>query len=278
LHPKVRIEKVGDGIEGVIIDPAAGPVKAATEGPLTWDCVAPRMGLLFHRGLTMRSVVAIIFVTLAGSAVLAQDLDKQEKDLLDSIKARLKSARQNLVRGIDRIVSEELKGAKVASKVQEQIKKLQERLSALRKEEQQILSQIMSLKWAAQDSAIIEELKKEGMTPQDASTLFNECLEALQDRDFGPSIKGFKKIWYGFANHRDPRFRQFAGTSAYNVACGYSLMGKKADALDWLEFSFIRGFLQREDDPLGHIKQDTDLDNIRNEERFKELIKKYSAK
>lgn len=57
----------------------------------------------------------------------------------------------------------------------------------------------------------------------------------------------------------------------YNIACCYSLMNKVEDALDWLEKSIIHGFTN-----YGHIKNDTDLENIRNTPKFKELIAKYN--
>lgn len=57
----------------------------------------------------------------------------------------------------------------------------------------------------------------------------------------------------------------------YNIACCYSLMNKGEDAIDWLEKSIIHGFTN-----YGHMVQDTDLDNIRNTPKFKELITKYN--
>jgi len=54
----------------------------------------------------------------------------------------------------------------------------------------------------------------------------------------------------------------------YNLACVCSLMGDKAEALDYLEKSIAAGW-----DNFEHIKSDTDLDNIRNEPRYMKLIK-----
>lgn len=56
------------------------------------------------------------------------------------------------------------------------------------------------------------------------------------------------------------------GASTYNIACGYALLGRKAEALDALEKSIAAGY----DDP-GHIDSDDDLDGIRREPRFREI-------
>ncbi|MFH1227025.1 MAG: transglutaminase domain-containing protein [Planctomycetota bacterium] len=53
----------------------------------------------------------------------------------------------------------------------------------------------------------------------------------------------------------------------YNLACTCSLMGDKSEALDYLEKSIQAGW-----DDYAHIKKDTDLDNIRDEERFKKIM------
>ncbi len=56
----------------------------------------------------------------------------------------------------------------------------------------------------------------------------------------------------------------------YNIACCYSLMTKTEKALIWFEKSLAHDFLD-----YVHIKRDTDLDNIRNEPGFKELVIRY---
>ena len=58
-------------------------------------------------------------------------------------------------------------------------------------------------------------------------------------------------------------------STLYNLACVHSRMGNKSEALNYLEKAFNAGF-----NNVGHMKQDTDLDNIRNEERFKKLIER----
>ncbi len=58
--------------------------------------------------------------------------------------------------------------------------------------------------------------------------------------------------------------------ATYNVACGYALSGEKEVALEWLARAIEVGF-DRED----LLRGDSDLDSIRGEARFKELVKRY---
>jgi beta-lactamase regulating signal transducer with metallopeptidase domain/tetratricopeptide (TPR) repeat protein len=58
------------------------------------------------------------------------------------------------------------------------------------------------------------------------------------------------------------------GASLYNTACALSLKGDRARALDYLEKSLEAGF----DDP-GLVRKDEDLDNVRGEPRYRELLK-----
>ncbi len=56
------------------------------------------------------------------------------------------------------------------------------------------------------------------------------------------------------------------GTSLYNEACGHSLAGDKAAALDTLQKALENGF----DDP-DMFRKDDDLDAVRNEPRFRQI-------
>jgi hypothetical protein len=55
--------------------------------------------------------------------------------------------------------------------------------------------------------------------------------------------------------------------SAYNIACEYAMTGDKPFALEWLEISFKKGFSD-----IEHVKQDKDLDSLRDEARYKKLV------
>jgi tetratricopeptide (TPR) repeat protein len=101
---------------------------------------------------------------------------------------------------------------------------------------------------------------------QEAYELFEEALEYHQDEEYDESIRMFKRIFYSFPDHN------VGYTSAYNVACGYSLKGDKKNAIKWLEISIKNGFRK-----FKHMERDTDLDNIRDEPEYKKLIKKYKG-
>ena len=56
----------------------------------------------------------------------------------------------------------------------------------------------------------------------------------------------------------------------YNLACGYSLTDKKDESLKAFDRSLELGFWN-----WKHIKEDTDLDNVRKEDAFKESVAKW---
>jgi Flp pilus assembly protein TadD len=60
-------------------------------------------------------------------------------------------------------------------------------------------------------------------------------------------------------------------TSMYNVACGYALLNDKDNALFWLNRSLAAGF-----DRADLLRDDSDLDPLRSDPRFKEIVQKTS--
>ena len=63
------------------------------------------------------------------------------------------------------------------------------------------------------------------------------------------------------------------GGSIYEAVCLHSLIGNKAKAIEYMKKAFEEGYRS-----FTHIKMDSDLDNIRNEEEFKKLVAEYKAK
>lgn len=59
----------------------------------------------------------------------------------------------------------------------------------------------------------------------------------------------------------------------YDAACLYSVMGENEKALSYLRQSLENGYRR-----FAHIKRDRDLNNIRNTEEFKVLLKEYEEK
>jgi len=92
--------------------------------------------------------------------------------------------------------------------------------------------------------------------------LFEKGIRQLEAKDFDGAIETFKQAI---------EIRKDLPAAYYNVACAYSLKGDKKEALDWFEEALARGF---KDEPGAeeNIAQDKDLDPIRNETRFKEIM------
>ena len=61
-------------------------------------------------------------------------------------------------------------------------------------------------------------------------------------------------------------------TAMYNVACGYALLNDKENALFWLDRSLAVGF-----DRADLLRDDSDLDPVRSDPRFKEIVQKVSV-
>ena len=61
-------------------------------------------------------------------------------------------------------------------------------------------------------------------------------------------------------------------TSMYNVACGYALLNDKENAIFWLERALAVGF-----DRTDLLRTDSDLDPLRSDPRFGEIVRKVSS-
>ena len=74
--------------------------------------------------------------------------------------------------------------------------------------------------------------------------------------------------WYKKSLEVDPNF----GDGYYNMACIYSLMKKNEMGLRYLEIALLNGY--KEGDALAN---DTDLNNLREDPRFQEIIAKLKS-
>jgi tetratricopeptide (TPR) repeat protein len=61
-------------------------------------------------------------------------------------------------------------------------------------------------------------------------------------------------------------------TCMYNVACGYALLNDKENALFWLERALGGGF-----DQTNLLKEDSDLDSLRSDPRFKDIVQRATS-
>ena len=72
---------------------------------------------------------------------------------------------------------------------------------------------------------------------------------------------------YNKLNENDrAMFRQYIANSYYNLCCAYSLLSDKKNALNYLDSAVNKGY-----NDYSHLPQDDDLNNIRNEERYKKV-------
>ncbi len=87
---------------------------------------------------------------------------------------------------------------------------------------------------------------------------FDSGIRLLQEKKFDESVAAFKKCI---------ELRPDDPTAYYNIACAFSLKGDADKAFEWLERAIDKGF-----DDVGHMARDTDLDPIRKDPRYKDMI------
>lgn len=98
----------------------------------------------------------------------------------------------------------------------------------------------------------------EKLTPEQMRQLHSQAIKLLQEGKYDESIELYGKI---VANSPEDFIAH------YNLACAYSLKGDLSAALDALETSIEAGYSD-----FAHMERDSDLDNIRNESRYKSLL------
>lgn len=100
------------------------------------------------------------------------------------------------------------------------------------------------------------------LDPKSAVAFYNRGDAWKQKKEYDKAVNDF-----------DEAIRLYSKfTSAhYNKACSLALQGKADPALDALETALELGYPS-----FGHIKTDADLNSIRKNERFVEMLEKYS--
>jgi hypothetical protein len=99
----------------------------------------------------------------------------------------------------------------------------------------------------------------EPLSPEQVRDLSREAMDLLQKRELAEAEKRFRRIVASCS---------FDATAHYNLACLLSLSGKADGALDHLERSIRAGYRDVE-----HMKADSDLEAIREDKRFADLIR-----
>ncbi|MBK9968286.1 MAG: tetratricopeptide repeat protein [Holophagales bacterium] len=95
-------------------------------------------------------------------------------------------------------------------------------------------------------------------TPRDGRALYDVGRELLRTADYDRAARAFVAA-------AETGVRE--GTSLYNAACARALAGQKPEALDLLQRALDSGF----DDP-DQLREDDDLDSLRAEPRFRQLV------
>ena len=96
-------------------------------------------------------------------------------------------------------------------------------------------------------------------TPPDGRALYDVGRDLLKYADYDRAARAF--VAAAQAGVRE-------GTSLYNAACARALANQRPEALDLLQRALDAGF----DDP-AHLREDDDLDSLRTEPRFRQLVK-----
>ena len=123
----------------------------------------------------------------------------------------------------------------------------------------------LSLSGIAQNNAKKEFEKKYG-------ALVKEIMNVREQKDYKKAEKlnwEILKLYDALPQTLQERARQIAGLTYYDLACYQSLQGKKKAALNNLEKAFANGWSN-----YNHAKSDSDLDNLRKEKRYLEVLSK----
>lgn len=227
---------------------------------------------------------------LAASLGAAQeDPAALKKKLMDQVRARLAKEHEQILARIAAVIDEELAklpaGAGMAGKIDQ-------RIEALKKEIGDRQFELKAMAIMKTDLPILESLEKAApKTKEEVGKIFQDSYKALsEEKDYEKGNRGFKVLYYALKDQADPRLSFEATISAYNIACGLSLLSREQAelALDWLEIALRRGYADRaqgcnngcqyDNDPhssFEHMEIDPDLENVRDTARWSEIVKKF---
>lgn len=97
--------------------------------------------------------------------------------------------------------------------------------------------------------------------------LMHKAYEQRDTKTYTKILEEFETKYEKLSTADKAYFRGNYINSVYNLSCTYSLLNEKTKALEYLDKSIRVGY-----DNYAHIKVDTDLDNIRNEETYTKLL------
>ena len=118
-------------------------------------------------------------------------------------------------------------------------------------------------------SVTYSQIKTDSVFAKFAEKQNNLMYKAYENRDtaqYKSLLNEFLKNYDLLNDSNKKEFKDMLVNAYYNLACAYSLINKKEPAIDYLEKAVTTGYYN-----YSHIMQDTDLDIIRNEKRFKTI-------
>lgn len=105
------------------------------------------------------------------------------------------------------------------------------------------------------------------LTAEKAEALFIEAYRHYLAEERDESTKKFMKIHEKFPNE------PIGAIAAYNIACNLALDGEKDKALEWLKKALDAGY-----DNFDHVESDSDLEPLREEARYEEMLQQAKKK
>ena len=157
----------------------------------------------------------------------------------------------------------------------------------------------LSKKKKAELASQVAQSKKETKTSNvDIASLARKASALMANESFVEAAKAFEKVteldpdrgdaWFGYgyclhmsgqldeaivAHKKAAKYPEFEGIATYNLACALSMQNKLNQSLDALEKAISSGF-----GDLNQIQGDSDLGNVRENERYKKLIEQLKDK
>ena len=98
---------------------------------------------------------------------------------------------------------------------------------------------------------------------------FNTSYENKDVKTFSALLSEYLSIYEKLSEDEKKQNSYILNNIYYTLSCTYSLLNNKPSALTYLKKAIDAGY-----NDYGHVQNDTDLDNIRNEKEFVELNKK----
>jgi hypothetical protein len=98
---------------------------------------------------------------------------------------------------------------------------------------------------------------------------FNKSYDSRDTKSFNSLLNEYLVIYEKLPADDKKQYTYLLGNIYYNLTCIYSLLNNKASALTYFRKAIEAGY-----NDYGHVQNDTDLENIRNEKEFAQLNKK----